>query len=80
MDNELVNILNKIFNMTGTSLAEKILDYCETYNVDPQEIGDMLEESKDFKKLLYKDCVENNIIKDDQYFEHLHETQVIDEW
>lgn len=80
MNNELIDILNKIFEMSGESLSEKILDYCETYDANPQEIGDILEESKDFKKLLYRDCVENNIIKDDIYLDYLHKTEVIDEW
>ena len=80
MDNELVSILNKIFEMSGVSLSEKILDYCETYDQDPQEVGDLLEESKDFKKLLYRDCVENNIIKDEIFLDHLNETEIINEW
>jgi hypothetical protein len=42
------------------------MDYCETYDQDPQEIGDILQESEDFKNLLYKDCVKNHIIKDSE--------------
>ncbi len=80
MNNELIGTLNKIFEMSGNSLVEKILDYCETYDVDPQEMGDLLEESKDFRELLYKDCVENNIIVDEVLDKRLNVTQTIEVW
>jgi hypothetical protein len=50
--------------MNGNSLLEKIVDYCETFNQDPKEIGDILQDCEEFKDILYKDCVKNNIIKD----------------
>jgi hypothetical protein len=52
--------------MAGENLVDKIMDYCETYDQNPQEIGDILQESEDFKKLLYKDCVKHHIIKDSE--------------
>jgi hypothetical protein len=64
MDNEIITLINKISMMNGNSLLEKIVDYCETYNQDPKEIGDILQESEEFKNILYKDCVKNNIIRD----------------
>jgi len=64
MNNELITLVNKISQMAGDNLVDKIMDYCETYDQDPQEIGDILQESEDFKNLLYKDCVKNHIIKD----------------
>jgi hypothetical protein len=64
MNNELITLINKISTMNGNNLLEKIVDYCETYDQDPQEIGDILESSDEFKKLLYKDCVKSNIIRD----------------
>ena len=62
--NNITEIVNKISLMNGNNLLDKIMDYCETYDKDPQEIGDFLQESEDFKNLLYRDCVKNNIIKD----------------
>jgi hypothetical protein len=61
---KIVELVNKISEMEGINLLEKILDYCETYDEDPQEIGDILQESEEFKDLLYLDCVKHNIIKD----------------
>ena len=61
---KIVQLVNKISEMEGNNLLEKILDYCETYDEDPQEIGDILQESEEFKDLLYLDCVKHNIIKD----------------
>ena len=61
---KIVELVNKISEMEGNNLLEKILDYCETYDEDPQEIGDILQESEEFKDLLYLDCVKHNIIKD----------------
>ena len=80
MNNDVVDILNRISDMAGESLTEKILDYCETYDKDPKEIGDLLEESKDFKELLYRDCVKNNIIKDDDLEVFLDKTENISVW
>jgi hypothetical protein len=64
MNSETIELINKISLMHGDSLLEKILDYCETFDKDPKEIGDFLQESEAFKDILYKDCIKNNIIKD----------------
>jgi len=80
MNNELVELINQIWNMEGNTIAEKILDYCETFDKDPQEVGDILEESADFKKLFYRNCVENNIIKDEKLTEQMTKTQEIHPW
>jgi len=80
MNNNIVELINDISQMYGDNLAEKILDYCETYDKDPKEIGDLLEESKDFKELLYRDCVKNNIIKDDDLEVFLDKTENISVW
>ena len=80
MNNNIVELINDISQMYGDSLSEKILDYCETNNMDPKEIGDILEESKDFKELLYRDCVKNNLIKDESLDTLLNKTEDIDIW
>jgi hypothetical protein len=64
MSNDIVSLINKISEMTGETILEKMLDYCESYDKEPQELGDLLQENEDFKKLLYRDCVKHNIIKD----------------
>jgi len=80
MNNDFLEIFNKISKMSGDNLVEKILDYCETYDKNPQEVGDFLEDNKEFKKLLYDECVNNNIIKDPKYKESLNRTEHIEEW
>jgi len=69
MDN-IIETVNKISQMNGNNLLDKIMDYCETYDKDPQEIGDFLQASEDFKNLLYRDCVKNHIIKDSNMVIH----------
>jgi hypothetical protein len=64
MNNEIITLINKISNMNGNSLLEKIVDHCETYDVDEKELGDILNESEEFKDILYNNCVKHNIIKD----------------
>jgi len=80
MENNLIELINDISNMHGVSLSEKILDYCETYDFDVKEIGDLLEQSDDFKKLLYIDCVKNNLIQDKTLEEFLGRTEEMEEW
>jgi len=80
MNNNIIELINDINEMHGESLSEKILDYCETYDKDPQEIGDLLEDSQDFKDLLYRDCVKNNIIKDEDLEKFLDKTEDLDIW
>lgn len=80
MDNDIVEVINTIWEMEGASIAEKILDYCETYDVDERELGELLTSSPDFKKLLYKDCLKHNLIKDDDFKEHQKRTEKIEAW
>lgn len=80
MNNDVVDILNRISDMSGESLAEKILDYCETYDIDPQELGDVLEESEDFRNMLYRDCVKHNIIKDEDLEVFMEKSETITPW
>ena len=72
LENKIPELLNEIYKMEGNSLIEKILDYCETFDIDVKEIGDLLEESENFKNILYRDCVLNNIIKDKEMRKHLN--------
>ena len=67
IDPDVLSLINKITEMTGNSLLEKILDYCETYNVDIQEVGDKIAKFEEFKNLLYKDCVKHHIINDPKF-------------
>lgn len=80
MKNNIVEIINTIDGMSGESLADKILDYCETYGKDEREIGELLQESDDFKKLLYKDCIKHHSIKDEDYTDKLRKTEEITPW
>jgi len=64
MNNGIIEIINKISNMNGNNLLDKIMDYCETYDINEQALGDLLQENEDFKNILYRDCVKHNIIKD----------------
>jgi hypothetical protein len=59
---EIILLINKISEMEGNNLLEKIIDYCETFDEDPQEIGDILSECESFKDILLRDCVKNHII------------------
>ena len=77
---DIINLIDIIYTMHGNSLAEKILDYCETYDKDPKEIGDLLEESEDFKELLYRDCLKHNIINDDDMEKDIDRTEEIEVW
>jgi len=56
---------NEILEMPSESLLEKILEYCEEYNLDISEILDVFDD-KNKKALLYTDCVENHNIKDEE--------------
>jgi len=80
LNNNFIKLFNEISSMSGENLVEKILDYCETYDKDPQEVGDFLEENKEFKKILYDDCISNNIIKNPEYKQSIERTEGIEEW
>ena len=64
MNNESINLINKISEMNGDNLLEKITDYCETFDKDPQEVGDILAENEEFSQILYTNCIKHHIIKD----------------
>ena len=80
MDNNIVDLINRIWEMGGDSISDKILDYCETYDEDEREIGEILAQSSDFKSILYKDCLKHHIIKDDDLKTHLSRTEKIEAW
>ena len=80
MNNDVIDILNNISSMDGDSIVEKILDYCETHDKDPQELGDILNDSDDFKQMLYRDCVKHNIIKDEDMIEFMNKSEEITPW
>ena len=80
MNNNIVEIINDIWKMSGDSISQKILDYCETNDIDERELGELLEESEDFKKQLYKDCIKNNTIKDEDFKSKQSKTEEIVPW
>jgi DNA-binding ferritin-like protein (Dps family) len=63
LDNlSVTEILNEIGNHYGDSLLEKIMDFTESNDIDPKELGDILEEDEAFKEMLLLDCIKNNQI------------------
>ena len=60
---DVESILNACSVYPGT-LLERILTYIEQNDLDPQEIGDILEEDPQFKDFFYVDLVANNEIID----------------
>jgi hypothetical protein len=76
----LVSTLNQINSLPGNSLLERMLSYCEENDIDPKELGDMFEESDQFKRVLWIDAVENNQIQDAPLKAKLNETQDLDTW
>ncbi len=77
---EVVQLLNEIYEIDEHSIMDKILSYCEKYDYDVQEIGDILSESEQFKELLWIDCVKNNTISDKLLKEKQQSTEELDEW
>jgi len=66
-------ILNEIGKYYGNSLLERMVDFCETEDVDPQFLGDILSEDKSLKDLLHNDCaISGSIIDID--IQHRNET------
>jgi hypothetical protein len=66
--------------MSGDNLLEKMVDFCLTFNIDERELGDILETSKEFKLMLYKDCVQSNIIQDEYLKKQLERSEKLEEW
>ena len=77
---DIVEIINEIYKIPDGSLSEKILEYCHRNELNPQEMGDILYESEDFKKVLYRDCVNHNIIQDEVLDDKAKRTQKIFKW
>jgi len=75
-----IEIVNKISEYDGDTLIDKMLDYCETEDINIKELGDMLEDFEDFKRLLYKECVNVNLIKNPLLKKELHNTEDLEIW
>ena len=76
----LIQIMNEISIIEEDNLLDKIASYCEKNNYDPQEVGDILGESEQFKDKLYIDLVHNHVIKDPGFTKKDNLTEEIDEW
>jgi len=59
--NNIVLLLNEISKIPEKTLLDKILTYCEKNDFDPQEIGDILEESDQFKLMLHSELENNHV-------------------
>jgi hypothetical protein len=68
---------DNIMKMPSESILEKILEYCEEYNLDISEVLDLFD-TKEYKALLYTDCVEHFVIKDEELKKILDAR--LDEW
>ena len=77
---DLQDLLNEINKIPGDSLIERIISYCEENDLEPQDIGDSLGESEQFKRVLWIDAVDNNQIHDIKLKELLNSTEEIDDW
>lgn len=73
-------LLNEINKINENNLMDKIISYCDKYDYQIQEVGDILSESEQFKRRLWLDCVNNNTIKDDFLKMKQNETLDLDEW
>jgi len=69
--------IDEIMKMPSESLVEKVLEFCEEYNLDISEILHLFEDKK-MKELLYVSAVENNVIKDEEMKKILNER--LQEW
>ena len=58
---EIVELLNEIAKIPEKSLLDRIISYCEKFDLDPKEIGDTLEESEQFKKMLHVELEKNHV-------------------
>lgn len=62
MFKEILNF-KKERNITGYSIMQVILMYCEENDVDPEEVGELLKKDKDFKESFTEDLIYNNEAK-----------------
>jgi len=60
----ITELLNRIHDIPEDTLIEKIVSYCEETDTDIQEIGEILGESEQFKRVLWIDAVNHNQIQD----------------
>jgi hypothetical protein len=77
---DITELLNQINLIPEDSLLERIISYCEENELNPQELGDSLAESEQFKRVLWINAVENNQIQDVLLKNKLKETLDLDEW
>lgn len=80
MNDNIAELLNKIHTLPEETLLEKIISYCEEHDLDPQEVGDRLAESEQFKRVLWIDAVEHNQIQDKLLKDKLRQTEDFDVW
>ena len=80
LKNNITDLVNKIQDIEGDNLLEKMISFCEKYDYNPQELGDLLTESETFKRKLWIDCVKNNIIIDKFLSDKLNSVEDFDEW
>ena len=73
-------ILNLISNYYGNSILEKMLDFCETNDIEEQFLGDILSEDKEFKELLHNDCFMSNAVKDNILHLKDNRTECLNIW
>lgn len=66
-DHEIEGIMHKLIKFVNDkeegSIADYILDFCETYNYRIEEIAYMVKENKTFKNILKQDCIHHGIFK-----------------
>jgi len=58
---EIVELLNEISKIEENTLLDKIVTYCEKFDLDPQEIGDTLGDSEQFKLMLHTELELNHV-------------------
>ncbi len=61
---DIIEILNQINKMPDETLLERMITWCQEFNYDPQELGDLLGESEQLKRTLWMNAVKHNQILD----------------
>jgi len=80
VESDIIEIYNDIMATPGDTILDKIIGYCELRKVDFQEIGDIISSNNEFRKMLYNDCVQNNIIRDDDMKTMMKQSEILNEW
>lgn len=58
--------LNSFLKLKGSgSIVEYILEFCDTYDYNIEDIADIINENKIFKNILKTDCINQKIFKSD---------------